>query len=296
LSGNWSRTPVKVPGRAAPFDDDDSVDIRQVTAAYERALGMKVVRGRWIADTDSRDAEKVVVLNDEAVKRYFGDTNPVGTTVEINGPRTVIGVVRGVRLGGPETQVRPEAYVAIAQDLVTGGDLVVRTAGDPEALAPALRAIVQTAKPTKSIGQPRTLQSIFQRLIEQRRFNMLLLSLFGVLGILITGVGIYGVMAYIVEQRAQEIGVRMALGAVPGGILRMVLGRAAAVTIAGLGCGFIGALALSRFVTSFLFQVTATDPMVYVLVGALLLAVALLAAVVPARRAARVDPVVALRA
>ena len=149
--------------------------------------------------------------------------------------------------------------------------------------------------PTKSIGQPRTLESIFRRLIEQRRFNMLLLSLFGVLGIIISGVGIYGVMAYIVEQRTQEIGVRMALGAVPGGILRMVLGRAAMFTVAGLACGFLGALTLSRFVTSFLFQVTARDPIVYVTVGALLLTIALVAALIPALRAARVDPVVALR-
>ena len=235
------------------------------------------------------------MLNDEAVKRYFGDRDPVGTTVGINGERLVVGVVRGVRLGGPETQVRPEAYVAIAQDLVTGGDLVVRTTGDPEAVGPALRAIVQTALPAQSIAQPQTLESIFRRLIEQRRFNMLLLSLFGVLGIMISGAGIYGVMAYIVEQRTQEIGVRMALGAEPGGILRMVLGRATAFTMAGLVLGLGGALALSRFVTSFLFQVTGRDPVVYVAVGALLLTIALVAALIPALRASRVDPIIALR-
>ena len=296
LSGNWSRTPVKVPGVEKAFDDDDSVDIRQVTAAYADVLGMKLIRGRWITATDTRGAQTVVVLNDEAAKRYFADRDPVGTTVEINGPRLVVGVVRGVRLGGPETQVRPEAYVAIAQDVVTGGDLVVRTAGDPEAVGPALRAIVQAALPTQSIAQPQTLESIFRRLIEQRRFNMLLISLFGVLGIMISGVGIYGVMAYIVEQRTQEIGVRMALGAVPARILRMVLGRAAIFTIAGLASGFLGALALSRFVTSFLFQITARDPIVYLTVGALLLTIALVAALIPALRAARVDPLVALRA
>ena len=295
LSGNWSRTTVKVPGTEKEFDDDDQVDIRQVTAAYADVLGMKLIRGRWIAAADTRGAQTVVVLNDEAVKRYFGDRDPVGTTVGINGERLVVGVVRGVRLGGPETQVRPEAYVAIAQDLVTGGDLVVRTTGDPEAVGPALRAIVQTALPAQSIAQPQTLESIFRRLIEQRRFNMLLLSLFGVLGIMISGAGIYGVMAYIVEQRTQEIGVRMALGAEPGGILRMVLGRATAFTMAGLVLGLGGALALSRFVTSFLFQVTGRDPVVYVAVGALLLTIALVAALIPALRASRVDPIIALR-
>jgi len=286
---------VKVPGTEKEFDDDDQVDIRQVTAAYADVLGMKLIRGRWIAAADTRGAQTVVVLNDEAVKRYFGDRDPVGTTVGINGERLVVGVVRGVRLGGPETQVRPEAYVAIAQDLVTGGDLVVRTTGDPEAVGPALRAIVQTALPAQSIAQPQTLESIFRRLIEQRRFNMLLLSLFGVLGIMISGAGIYGVMAYIVEQRTQEIGVRMALGAEPGGILRMVLGRATAFTMAGLVLGLGGALALSRFVTSFLFQVTGRDPVVYVAVGALLLTIALVAALIPALRASRVDPIIALR-
>jgi putative ABC transport system permease protein len=297
LSGNWSRTGVKIPGRAQSFDDQDSVDVRNITGDYFAATGIKVVRGRTLTDADVTGAP-VVVLSEEAVKRYFGDRDPIGTTVGINGDRTVVGIVGSVRLDGPESEVRPEAYLPMTPKSAFGADLVIKTAGNPgseEAMAPAIRAAIWEIAPDLTLGDVQTFGLMFERLIAQRRFNMLLLAIFGGLAIIITGVGIYGVMAYVVEQRTQEIGVRMALGAQPGRVQGMVLRRAMAFVLTGLVIGTAGAYALSGAVRSFLFSVEPGDPRVYLSAAVLLVLIGLLAAWIPARRAARVDPIVALR-
>lgn len=295
LSGSWSRTSVTVPGNDNEFRGDDEVDIRQATADYLKATRLTLLAGRWIAATDGHDAAGVVVLNDEAVKRYLGGGPAVGRTIQINGTRTVIGVVRGVRLGGPETTVRPEAYVPMAQATILGADLVLRTHDDPLALVPAVKAAIWSVAPDLSIPEARTFEGMLGDLIAQRKFNMLLLSLFGLLAMTIASAGIYGVMAYVVEQRTPEIGVRMALGAQPGRILRMILGRAAAFVGVGLAAGLAGAWALSRLVGTFLFSVRPHDPAIYAGAAAVLMAAALVAALVPGLRAARIDPLKALR-
>ena len=297
LSGNWSRTPAKIPGRTRAFDDQDSVDVRNITGDYFAATGIKVLRGRTLTDADVTGAP-VVVLSEEAVKRYFGDRDPMGTTVGIDGDRTVVGVVGSVRLDGPESEVRPEAYLPMTAKSAFGADLVIKTAGNPgseQAMAPAIRAAIWEIAPDLTLGDVQTFGLMFERLIAQRRFNMLLLAIFGALAIIITGVGIYGVMAYVVEQRTQEIGVRMALGAQPGHVQGMVLRRAMVFVLTGLVTGTAGAYALSGAVRSFLFSVEPGDPRVYVSAAVLLVVIGLLAAWVPARRAARVDPIIALR-
>lgn len=297
LSGNWSRTGVTLPGRTTAFDDQDSVDVRNITGDYFAATGIKLVRGRVLTEADVTGAP-VVVLSEESVKRYFGDRDPLGTTVGINGDRTVVGIVSSVRLGGPESEVRPEAYLPITPTSAFGADLVIKTAGSPGsevAMAPAIRAAVWEIAPDLTLGDVQTFELLFDRLIAQRRFNMLLLSIFGALAIVITGVGIYGVMAYVVEQRTQEIGVRMALGAQPGRVQAMVLRRAMVFVAGGLVIGTAGAYALSGAVRAFLFSVEPGDPRVYLSAAALLVAIGLIAAWIPARRAARVDPIVALR-
>jgi ABC-type antimicrobial peptide transport system permease subunit len=173
--------------------------------------------------------------------------------------------------------------------------LVVRTSGDPASLVPAIRATVRSAAPELVIPDPQTYDTLFANLVAQQKFNMYLLVLFGALAIGIAAAGIYGVMAYMVEQRTPEIGVRIALGAEPKAVVRMVLAQAAACLAAGLGLALAGGWALSRFIEGFLFRVDARDPVVYAAAAALLLAVGLAAAFVPARRAARVDPMIALR-
>jgi predicted permease len=286
---------VSVPGSDKKFDGDgDSVDIRNISSRYFDVMGIPILAGRALEDAD-RTGAPVVVLNDVAAKRYLGDANPIGARININGERTVVGVVGSVRLGGPESEVRPEAYRPFETKSMFGADLVIKTAGSPEAVAPSVFAALREIAPDLVLGETQTLEGFYGRLIAQRRFNMLLLSIFGVLGIVITGVGIYGVMAFVVEQRTQEIGVRMALGAQPRRVLGMMLTKAMAYVGAGLVAGLAGAYALSRYVKTFLFQVEPGDPMVYLATGALLVAIGLLAAWIPSRRASKVDPIIALR-
>ena len=225
------------------------------------------------------------MLNEEAARRYLGDQNPIGRTIAINGDRTVVGIVSNVRLGGPESDIRPEAYVPYAQSTQVGGELVERTAGDPAPIADAVRSAVWASYPDIAIDEVTTMETLLGRLIAQRQFNMLLVGLFGVLAMVIAGAGIYGVMAYIVTQRTQEIGVRMALGARPAGVLLTVLRRAAAFLVLGLAAGLAGAWALA---SSILFQVEPRDVTVFASTGVLLFVVGIVAALVPARRASRV--------
>ncbi len=294
LSGSWSRTSVKIPGVDREFDEEDSVDIREVSPSYFDVMQIRLLSGRLLDDRD-RTGERVIVLNDVAAKRYFGDRDPLGARISVNGDRTVVGVVASVRLGGPETETRPEAYRPFEPKQMFGADLVIKTAGDPVAAAPAVFAAIRELAPDLILGEVETMEKHYERLIWERRFNAMLLSIFGVLGIVITAVGIYGVMAYVVEQRTQEIGVRMALGAQPSRVLGMMLVRAMTYVGVGLAVGLIGALALSRLVAAFLFQVEPGDPVVYVATGALLVVIGLIAAWVPSRRASKVDPIVALR-
>lgn len=295
LSGSWSRTNVSVPGNERKFEEAESVDTRNVSTEYFRVVGIPLLRGRYLEDAD-RTGAKVVVLNDVAAKLYLGDReDPIGARINISGERTVVGVVGSVRLAGPESEVRPEAYSPLEPKAMFGADLVIKTAGRPEDIAPTIRSALWEIAPDLTLGETQTLEMFFSRLIAQRRFNMLLLSIFGLLGIVITGVGIYGVMAYVVEQRTQEIGVRMALGAQPKRVLGMMLTRAMVYVGVGLSVGLAGSYALSRFVESFLFRVEPGDPIVYAGTAALLVLIGLLAAWIPSRRAAKVDPIIALR-
>ena len=296
LSSSWSRTSVKVPGRAAEFTGDESADIRYITPDYMRAIREPLLRGRVFSQVDMQDPKASVLLNDAAAKLYFAGQDALGQTIEVNGTRTVVGIVGDIRLEGPEKDARPQVFVPMERDRLAGGELVIRTAGDPLAVAPAVKAAIQAAFPDLVIPEAQTFEQMFNQLIAQRKFNMLLLSLFGVLGVMIAAVGIYGVMAFVVDQRRTEFGIRMALGARRGGIIGMVLRRASLYVGVGLGVGLGIAFGLSFIVKSFLFDVAPTEPLVYVAISALLLAVALIAALVPALRASRVDPIVALRA
>jgi putative ABC transport system permease protein len=238
-----------------------------------------------------------VILSQAAAARYFAGEEAIGKVVRLAGNRMVVGVVGNVRHDGPESSWRTQAYVPLRQNQVLGARLVVRTAPSAQAIVPAVRQAVWSefpdAVPTRIDDQ--TLGYYFDALVAQRRFNMLLLALFGVLGLTIASVGIYGVIAYAVSQRTHEIGIRMALGALPSTILKSVLGGALLYMIAGLAIGSIGAWSLAGLVRGFLFEIQPHDPRVYA--GALLVLAltGLAAAFVPARRASGVDPLIALR-
>jgi hypothetical protein len=259
-----------------------------------------VVRGRYFDARDTRGSAAVVVLNEDAAARYFGDREPIGASITIErgyAPlATVIGVVANVRLGGPESAVRPEAYLPATQGRFLGGALAVRTAGDPIAVADAVRDAIRASLPGISEPEAETMESLLGGLIAQRRFTMIIVGVFGVLALAIASAGVYGVMAYLVTQRTREIGVRLALGALPARVMTSVIGRSVAHTAVGVAIGVAIAWPLASTVEAFLFEVRPHDPVVYGAAAALLAACGVAAASIPARRAARVDPVIALRA
>jgi putative ABC transport system permease protein len=294
LSGSSIRSSLTIRGRERQVTDE-VVDIHEVTTDYFQALRIPLLQGRVFSKVDSKMATPVVILSEAAARRYFPDGNPLGATVEIMGSRTVIGVVGSLRLDGPERPVRPETYIPFAQGTSSGGDLVIRTRVDPASVAPAVKAVIWSIEPGALIPRTPTLEMGLQRRIAPRKFNMLIFSVFGILAIAIAATGIYGLLAQQVEQRAHEIGVRMALGAGPSQILRLVMRRAVLYLASGLAIGIVGAWNLVRFAEGFLFQVRPHDVTVHVAVGLILIAAGLCATYIPARRATRIDPLVILK-
>jgi predicted permease len=299
LTGSWSRTGVEIPGRLKQEggSGDNSIDRRKVTPEYLQMLRIPLIRGRYLSAEDRVNAPFVAVINEVAAKKYWPDGDAVGQRFKVNNEeRTVVGIVRNLRHLGPEVLPRQECYIPMAQSGVIGVMLVMRTAGDPMAVLPAVKAAIWSVNKDQRIsGEVFTLEGYMDRLIAQRRFNMTLLALFGGLGLVIAAVGIYGVMAYIVAQRTGEIGVRMALGATRGHVVTMVLKRAGAMMAAGLVIGTVVSWYASSAVRAFIFETEPGDPRILAAAVLTLAVAGLLASAIPARRASRVDPIIALR-
>jgi predicted permease len=297
LTGSWSRARIELPGRGELTGEEDDIDRRTVSPNYLQVLRIPLLKGRYLTADDRAGAPPVVVINQAAAQRYWPGQDPIGQRMKMSGKDlTVVGVVGNIHHLGPEIAPRQECYRPAGQDEIYGGTLVVRTAGDPMTVLPAVKAAIWSVNREQRLtADTVTLEGYMDRLIAQRRFNMAVLALFGVLGLVIAAVGIYGVMAYVVAQRTNEIGVRMALGATRGNVVSMVLRRAAVLLLAGLAIGGAGAWYLTAGVQSFLFQVQPNDVGIFVAALAVLACAGLLASALPARRAASVDPLVALR-
>ncbi len=298
LSSSWVSVDVQHADlQTPPFTGPEAPRVRSVGPQYLNVIQGRLTRGRWIADGDVEGAPPVVVLGEEAARRYFGSRDPVGQTILMDGyPRQIVGVVAAMRWDGPEKDLLPEVYIPFFQTSHDRAELMLRTAGDPVAIVPALKKALRTAMPDLPIvPEPTFVEQSYVTLLAQRKFNMLVLAFFGIVAIVVASVGIYGLMAYVVAQRRREIGVRVALGAAPVGILRMVLRSATGLMLAGLAIGLSAAVLLERTVRGFLFNPQPHDPVIYGVVGTVLLLAGVAAALGPARRAARVDPLVALR-
>jgi predicted permease len=297
LTGSWSRTDVALPGRDELKGDDASIDQRIVTPDYLKVLRIPILRGRDLTDADRDGTTPVVVVNQTAARTYWPDGDPLGQRITINRiERAVVGITADIRHLGPERPVRQEAYIPAWQDRNVPHSMVVRTTADPMRLLSAVKAAIWSVnKEQRLTDDTVTLEAYMDRLIAERRFNMALLATFGALGLVIAAAGIYGVMAYVVALRTNEIGVRIALGATRRNVVSMVIRKATMLMIAGLAVGGVGAWYAGASVNAFLFQVEATDIRIFVSAFATLALTGLAASAIPARRAANVDPMIALR-
>jgi putative ABC transport system permease protein len=298
LSPSWSRSSVTLPGRGELEGDEGSVDLQTVTANYHQLMRIPLRRGRYFGPEDREGAPLAAIVNEAAAAKYWPAEDALGKTFTVNRrERTVVGVVGNVRSLGPETLPRQTAYFTIAQEGTVSANLLIKTTVDPMQVLPAVKAAIWAINPEQRLTQETvTLEGYMNRHIAQRRFNMALLALFGIVGLVIAAAGVYGVMAYIVVQRTGEIGVRMALGASPVQVMRLVLGRAALLTVAGLVIGGAGAWYLGSGVRTFLYEVQPNDLGVFALALLTLTLSALAASAIPALRASRVDPLTTLKA
>jgi predicted permease len=274
------------------------VEIRtaQITPGYFSALGVAILEGRPFRNDDRMGAPRVAILSESAARALFPVGSAIGRLIDAGEPLRVVGVVRDIRNAGPELETSPAMFTALAQGTPTSATLVVRVSQRASTVAPAIMSAIWSEFPDVGLPEPYTLEQSFDRLVAQRRLNMLLVGLFGLLGLTIASVGVYAAMAHLVVQRTREIGIRVALGAAPARVRRSVLRRAAGHVFAGLAIGVTTAWLLAGLVEAFLFRVRAHDLAVYVTAICVLAFAALIAAWIPARRASRVDPIIAIHA
>jgi putative ABC transport system permease protein len=301
LAGLGAATSYVVVGQPAPPRGEEPVcDVRVATNGYFQALGIPLLKGRWFDEDDPNDAKDKVIINEAMARRHWPNEDPIGKRINIswNDRRddVIIGVVGDVRDAGLEAAPRAMNYWPHARFPYGQMTLTIRTAGDPAAIVNSVRAIVHDQDPQIAVADIRTMDQVVSDSVAERRLTMLLLAVFASAALVLAAVGIYGVIAYSVTQRTQEIGIRMALGAQHSHVLRMVVGQAMLLAAGGIALGAAGAFALTRLMANLLYEVQPADPVTFAAVAAMLATVALAASLLPGRRATRVDPVIALRA
>ncbi len=303
LGGVEANGTFSVEGRPVPKGERQLVKLRVASAGYFRAMGLTLLTGRVLSGTDGEGAPAVVVVNNALAQRYFPNENAIGRRVSMDsegkGPwMTIVGIVKDVKSLSLTDKPEPEMYRDYRQFFFApfATTIVVRTgASDPSAISAELQRQIRATNPEQPVSDVATMRDLVSHSVAQPRFYTLLLAMFAALALILAAAGLYGVMSYSVSQRVREIGIRIALGASSAAILGEVIGRAMVLVGGGLVLGIAGAWALTRLLASQLFEVRATDPLTFVAVAALLFAVALCAAYLPARRAMQVDPNTALR-
>ena len=289
-----------IQGRPQPEPGQNpSANYRVVSPGYFEALTIPVVRGRTVGSHDTPTSPKIAVVDEAFAARHFPGEDPIGRGIDIgngtDGFYEIVGIVGNVRHEGLDEAPRPTMYVPFAHDAFSTMTLMVRTTGDPAEFAGTARQALREIDPALPAFAVAPLSTVLTESVAQRRFSMLLLAVFAIVALFLAAVGLYGVVAYAVSQRTQEIGLRMAIGAQRGDVLRLVLGGGMKLAIIGVMLGTAAAVAVSEYVASMLFEVTRFDVTSYVATASVLLAVSALACYIPARRAMRVDPLVALR-
>ena len=302
LSGSNTDSSFSIEGRpVGGKDPSPDEELRTVSPDYFRVLKTPLLRGRFFTDSDNLDAPGVVIINEALAKKYWPNEDALGKRITFSDPRkpnpkwlTIVGIVRSIRHRGLDVDAAPEYYVSIKQRAESSMILAVRSSQDPRSLTSAVRREIQSIDPDQPIANVRTLENVTADSVAPRRMSMVLLGAFAGIALLLASVGIYGVISYLVVQRTHEIGVRMALGAQRGDVVRLVVGHAAKLVGIGTVIGLVLALFSTRALSAFLYTVGAFDFATFVLVTVALAAVALLASYVPALRATRADPMIAL--
>jgi predicted permease len=278
--------------------------MRVVTPGYFSTLKIPLRSGRLFDARDNAGGAEVVMINEEAARRYWPDTNPIGQRINVgvrlvsgvrSGDKTIVGVVGDVKYGGLDLAAPPEVYLPYAQQPVDNLTIAIRTKGDPTSIVPVARAELASLDRELPIADVKPMEALVGRSIAERRFTMLLLAAFAAVALTLAAIGVYGVLAYVVSQRTQEIGLRMAIGATAGDVVQLFVREGVVLAVVGLLAGLVGAVAASRVLASMLFDVGSSDPLTFLSVTCVLVAAALVASYLPARRAAHVDPMEALR-
>jgi putative ABC transport system permease protein len=303
FGGNWSTASFNIEGYQRPANTPMPWgDMRTVTPGYLPAMRVPLLAGRQFTDADRAGAQPVCIVDQELVRRYWPNTDPIGKRITFNdlGDSSiqwiqVVGVVGHMAHEGLDADKRVQVYFPLPMNPLPFLGYTVRTTADPGATIGAIRAAVQSVDANLPLAGLATMDDLIAQSLGPRRFSLLLLAGFALLALVLAAIGLYGVMSYTVTQRARELGVRVALGASTRDVVGLVLGQGVRLVIGGVGIGLVAALLLTRVMRTMLFDVSATDPLTFVVIPLLLVAVALLASYLPARRATVVDPVVALR-
>jgi putative ABC transport system permease protein len=280
--------------------DEPAADIRIVDPNYFHAMGISLRAGRSFSDRDTAGAPKVMVINENMARRFWADEDPIGKRVTMKdwGPPLtgeIVGVAADVKANGLDSDTRPMIYWPYPQFPSIFNDIVVRAEGDPLRLVGAVKSQIWSVDPQQPIASVATMEQVLANSVAPRRFNMLLIVIFAAVALALAAVGVYGVISYTVAQRTHEIGIRVAMGARGADVLKLVVGQGMTLALTGVGLGLAAAVGLTRLMSSLLFGVSATDGPTFVIIAVLLTGVALAACIVPARRATKVDPMVALR-
>ncbi len=297
LAGGFLRS-VFPEGSDTTTKDRILVQVNTVSVGYFQTIGIPIVNGRDFTRGDNETSPKVVVINQTMAEQFWKGQDPIGKRFKFFGDKdysTVIGVARNSKYNGVAEDPQPFIYQPLTQNYTPAGTLHVRAAGSAASLAGPVRREVQQIDPTLSLFNVRTLEEQIGESLQQQKMNVILLTVFGALALLLASIGLYGVASYAVSQRTREIGVRMALGARPLSVLGLVLGQGMILVAAGLALGLVVAYIVSGFTTALFAGVSPHDPLTFVATAAGLGAIALLATYVPARRATKIDPLIALR-
>ena len=299
LTGSRINMAFKIQGRLQT-DEHISADYALVSSGFLQTMKIPLLRGREFNSADSATSEKVCLVSQAFTRHYFPGQDALGQNLIFgftyrDVPRRIVGIVADVKFNELSEEPDPEMYVPYQQDPLQAINIVVRVPSSAMAIGPAIREQVSALDSSLAIDDIEPMDSVLHDAVNPERFRTLLLSLFGLIAVLLASVGIYGVLAYDVSRRTRELAIRMALGADPGSVMKMILARGLQLALIGLGIGVLAALAVTRLMSSLLFAVSAADPLTYTSVAILLLLVAALACYLPARRAMHVDPMVALR-